>query len=233
MTEAPELESKRLAALYAFLRSWLPAPPTRVLEVGCGRGDLARALAAGGYAVTAIDPEAPDGPIFQRTRLEDFRPGDEFDAVVGSVSLHHVDDLGAALDRIVGLLRPGGLLILDEFAKERFSGATRRWYYHQRRARAVIDRDDHPVPDDFQTWEREWEQKHAEIHPHAEMRPEIDRRFSERFFAWGPYLFSYWLDDALEPLERKLIETGAIEATGFRYVGALGSQSQRAVTLAA
>jgi hypothetical protein len=47
----------------------------------------------------------------------------------------------------------------------------------------------------------------------------IDDRFSERYFAWTRYLFDYWLHDALEPLERELIESGAIEATGFRYVG--------------
>ncbi len=51
------------------------------------------------------------------------------------------------------------------------------------------------------------------------MRPELDGRFAERLFTWTPYLYSYWLDDLLEPLERKLIADGAIQATGFRYVG--------------
>ncbi|TMA24928.1 MAG: hypothetical protein E6J87_23410 [Deltaproteobacteria bacterium] len=57
------------------------------------------------------------------------------------------------------------------------------------------------------------------MHPFAEMHEELGRRFAERHFEWVPYLYDYRLDDALEPLERSLIDRGAIEATGFRYVG--------------
>ena len=50
------------------------------------------------------------------------------------------------------------------------------------------------------------------------MRPELDRRFAERFFAWVPYLY-----EELEAVERseelRLIEAGEIQATGFRFVG--------------
>jgi hypothetical protein len=51
------------------------------------------------------------------------------------------------------------------------------------------------------------------------MRPELDRRFSERLFEWVPYLYGYRLAGELEPLERALIDSGEIEAVGFRYVG--------------
>ena len=50
-----------------------------------------------GHQVTAIDPAAPDGAIFQPVALEDFADPVEFDAVVASRSLHHIHDLGAAL----------------------------------------------------------------------------------------------------------------------------------------
>ena len=53
----------------AFVLSQLPPPPARVLEVGCGAGELALALDAAGYDVVAVDPRAPDGPIFRRTTL--------------------------------------------------------------------------------------------------------------------------------------------------------------------
>jgi SAM-dependent methyltransferase len=216
--DGARFRSRRIASFYEFVLSHLASPPARVLEVGCGDGELALELSHAGYSMTAIDPEAPDGPIFRRTRLEDFTDGD-FDAVLASVSLHHVEDLGAALDRIVELLRPQGLLILEEFAKERLTGPTARWYYHERQAMAAAGAEVASVPDDFETWTLQWVDEHIDIHSYAELHGEIDGRFTGRYFAWTPYLFDYWLHDALEPLERELIESGAIEATGFRYVG--------------
>src|SRR5919197_4338609 len=103
-------------ALHAFVHAHLPSPPARVLEVGCGRGDLARALARAGHRVVAIDPHAPPGELFRTTTLEDFADPDPFDAVVASRSLHHVADLPAALDKIARLLRLHGRLILNEHA---------------------------------------------------------------------------------------------------------------------
>jgi 2-polyprenyl-3-methyl-5-hydroxy-6-metoxy-1,4-benzoquinol methylase len=83
-----------------FVASHLGPPPARVLEVGCGNGDLARALAARGYEMTAIDPEAPDGDIFRRASLEDFNEAGPFDAVVAVRSLHHVHDLEGGVRKI-------------------------------------------------------------------------------------------------------------------------------------
>jgi len=57
------------------------------------------------------------------------------------------------------------------------------------------------------------------VHPFADIRRWLDSRFVELNLAWTPYLYSYLLDDALEPVERELVESGAIEATGVRYVG--------------
>ena len=210
--------TRRASAFCEFLSSWLPVPPARVLEVGCGRGELARALADRGFDVTAIDPNAPDGPIFQQVGLEDFSDAHGFDAVVASVALHHIEDLAGALGMIASFLPPGGLLVLEEFAKERLAGATARWYYHQRRALAAAGRED-TMPDDFEEWERRSDADHAAIHPVSEIRSALEHRFAERFFEWTPYLYSHRLDDALEPLERRLIAEGAIDATGLWYVG--------------
>jgi hypothetical protein len=90
-----------------FVLDQIGDPPARVLEVGCGEGELARATARAGHSVTAIDPRAPEGPIFQRVRLEEFSDPGPFDYVVASLSLHHVEDLGRALDKIANLLRGG------------------------------------------------------------------------------------------------------------------------------
>jgi SAM-dependent methyltransferase len=111
--------------LTAFVLSQLPPAPARVLEVGCGKGELARALARNGYEVVAIDPEAPDGPIFRRTTIEEFQEDGSFDAVVASLALHHIEDLGGALAKLVGMLR--GPLILNEQAWDRLEPMTPEW----------------------------------------------------------------------------------------------------------
>lgn len=111
--------------LTAFVLSQLPPAPGRVLEVGCGKGELARALARKGYEVVAIDPEAPDGPIFRRTTIEEFQEDGSFDAVVASLALHHVEDLGGVLAKLVGMLR--GPLILNEHAWDRLEPMTPEW----------------------------------------------------------------------------------------------------------
>jgi SAM-dependent methyltransferase len=211
----------RLATFLSFALQHLPPPPARVLEVGCGGGELALALTAAGYDVTAIDPRAPEGPIFRQVGIEEFSDDDGFDAVVASVSLHHLDPIGDAVDRIAGLVRPAGLLVVEEFAKERLTGVTARWYHRQRQALAAAGLDEKPVPDDFGAWLTHWHEGHAEVHPAADVLREIDRRFAERHAAWGPYLYDHRLHDAIEPLERALVAAGAIEATGFRYVGEL------------
>jgi SAM-dependent methyltransferase len=114
-----------VAALIDFVLSQLDPPPRRLLEIGCGDGDLARALSEHGYDVLAIDPEAPDGAIFRRTTIEELDEPGPFDAVVASLSLHHVHELGAGLDKIVRLLR--GPLILNEFAWDRLEPMTPAW----------------------------------------------------------------------------------------------------------
>jgi SAM-dependent methyltransferase len=213
----PEPEYQRGVA--AFVREQLPPPPASLLEVGCGKGDLARELDAAGYAVVAIDPEAPSGRIFRVVKLEDFDGAGPFDAVIASLSLHHIEDLGAGVDRIAELLEPGGLLVLNEWDRGRFQGRTARWYFHQRQALAALGREHAEIEPTFEEWWTEWWERRRDVHPYATMRPELDRRFSERLLQWVPYLYGYRLGGELEPLERALIDSGEIEAVGFRYIG--------------
>jgi SAM-dependent methyltransferase len=199
--------------LYGFVTEQLPSAPARVLEVGCGRGDLARAVAESGYEVVAIDPHAPAGELFRATSLEEFAGPEPFDAVVASLALHHVADLPGALDKIVSLLRPTGSLIVNEHAVDRLDEPTARWYLEKR---AVIRPD---APRSLEQCLHDWEEHHAGLHGYAAMRKELDRRFTERFFAWMPYLYGELAGAVTDLEERALIDAGAIQATGFRYVG--------------
>lgn len=213
----PEPEYQRSVA--AFVREQLPPSPAVVLEVGCGEGELARELDVAGYEVVAIDPEAPEGAIFRPVRLEEFYAPGPFDAVVASLSLHHIGDLAAAVGKIASLLEPGGVLVLNEWDRGRFRDSTARWYFHQRQALAAVGREHADTEPTFEEWWPGWHERRSDVHPYAVMRPELDRHFSERLFEWVPYLYGYRLGGELEPLERALIESGEIEAVGFRYVG--------------
>jgi SAM-dependent methyltransferase len=199
--------------LHAFVHAHLPPAPARLLEVGCGRGDLARALARAGHRVVGIDPAAPAGELFRATTLEDFADPGPFDAVVASLALHHIADLPGALDKIVALLRPAGRLILNEHAADRFDEPTARWYLEKR---AEIRPG---APRSLECCLQDWDDDHAGLHGYAAMRQELDRRFEELFFAWMPYLHGELGGDATELEERALIDAGAIRAMGFRYVG--------------
>ena len=120
--------------LQSFVEAHLPPPPAMVLEVGCGRGELARGIADSGYEVVAIDPDAPTGELFQAVSLEAFTAAKPFDGVVASRALHHIADLPGSVAKIASLLRPNGRFILDEHACDRLDERTARWYLERRAA---------------------------------------------------------------------------------------------------
>lgn len=203
--------------LTEFVLGHLPPPPARVLEVGCGRGELALELSRHGYGIIAIDPEAPAGGIFRRISLEQLADPGPFDAVVASRSLHHIPALAAALDKVVRLLRPSGRLLVNEHAWDRLDEPTARWYLG-RRAKLP------DPPDSLDECLLEWQEDHAGLHGYEAMRRELDRRFAELFFAWVPYLYREFDDPRAEAEEAALIDAGKIRATGFRYVGAVADR---------
>jgi hypothetical protein len=195
-----------------YARNHLPPPPSRVLEVGCGdEGGVAPDLAAAGYDVLAIDPEAPAGPLYRRMTLEELDDEGPFDAVVAGRVLHHVHPLAPALDKLVRL---APLLILDEFAWNHMDEATTDWYEAQHRLLVAAGHE--PTgPSDL----GEWRARHSYLHPYETLRAEVDARYEQRHFEWRPYLYRWLEGPATEALEATLIEVGAIRPIGFRYAG--------------
>jgi SAM-dependent methyltransferase len=203
---------------HAWVKSQLPRPPARVLEVGCGDGRLARALHRAGYKVVAVDPRAPNGRIFRQCRIEDLDEVRRFDVVVAGLALHHVDSLAVVLERISALLRARGQIIVYEFAWDQFDQKTAEWFWMRRSAlsprmrRRFVGRS---APGSLKKWRRTF----GDLHTFPQMRRELDRRFAARFFAWTPYLHDYPGGISSELQERRAIEAGAIRPLGFRYIG--------------
>jgi SAM-dependent methyltransferase len=201
-----------------FVLSHLPPPPARVLEVGCGRGELTRALLAAGHDALGIDPAAPAEPGFRRIKLENLEADELFAAVVAERTLHHVTDVDIALDRIASHLPEGGLVIVDELGWDLLDAATVEWFWAQRRLLPAADGERAPATVD-ECWE-DWKGEHVGLHGYALLRDELDRRFREVHFSWEPSLYRYLDGAAGAELEQSLIDSGAIRPTGFRYVGA-------------
>ena len=92
----------------------------RVLEVGCGTGDLAVRIAAeAGCELIAID-QSPEMVATARAKGVDAREGNvqqlpfddaSFDCAVAAWMLYHVADLDRGLAELARVLVPGGLLV--------------------------------------------------------------------------------------------------------------------------
>jgi SAM-dependent methyltransferase len=91
----------------------------RVLEVGCGTGDLAVRIAEAGCELIAVD-QSPQMVATAAAKGVDARQGDvqqlpfddaSFDGAVAAWMLYHVADLDRGLAELARVLVPGGLLV--------------------------------------------------------------------------------------------------------------------------
>ncbi|SDD69302.1 class I SAM-dependent methyltransferase [Rhodospira trueperi] len=123
------------------------APGLRILDVGCGDGLLAMALAGQGAHVTGLDASprmiaaARKRPAPQRGGVSfdigqaDALPfeADTFDGVVSITALCFVADPGGAVREMVRVLKPGGRLIIGTLGRHSAWAAIRRvrgWLGH-------------------------------------------------------------------------------------------------------
>jgi SAM-dependent methyltransferase len=219
-------EERWLVETWPFVRDHLPAAPARVLEIGCGPlGGFVPALRAAGYTVYGVDPQAPDEAGYHRVTFEDYRLPEPVNAVVACTSLHHVDDLDDVLDRIHDALTPDGVLIVVEWARERFDEPTARWCFtrlapakdatepgwlHRHRDQWM----DSGLP--WQEYLRSWATDEG-LHTGGQILAGLDARFHRRRYEVGPYFFAD-LADTTQADEQAAIDNGAIQANGIRYV---------------
>ena len=186
----------------AFVRAALPAPPARVLEIGAGDGELAEALAAAGYDVVAIDP-ASEADGVRRVPLHEL---DEppFDAAVAVVSLHHVEPLEESFARLGALVRPGGVLVIDEVDFARVD----------ERAAPLVARSQRPPAQRPSCWPTL-----DHMHPLARLREALQPWFELGEPVRGPYLYRWNMPTDVRAEEEALIAAGDLPATGARLVG--------------
>ena len=123
--EANALAPDRITDLERIWTALRLTPEARVLDAGCGSGQLAIALAARGVRVTGVDlsPEMirrANGHAMERGVAIEWRTGDishltdpfaVYDAIVARVLLQFVPDVPAALRELRRVLRPGGRLL--------------------------------------------------------------------------------------------------------------------------
>jgi SAM-dependent methyltransferase len=212
-----------LAATWPFVRQYLPPPPCRVLDVGCGPlGGFVPALRTEGYDAQGVDPEAPEGPHYHQVDFEEYDARQPAAAIVASTSLHHVSDLDTVVELITQRLDPGGVLVVAEWARERFDEATARWCFDR-----LADDDPgwlHRRRDEWLASGQSWDAyldgwvRTEGMHTGQDILRSLATRFDTRLLTEGPYFFPD-LGGVAAVDEQAAIDTGLIRANGIRYVG--------------
>jgi SAM-dependent methyltransferase len=211
--------------MWPFVKTHLPAPPARVLELGCGAvGGFVPLLRGDGYDAIGVDPEAPAGEEYRRVRFEELEPLDGLDTVVACTSLHHVEHAADVISAVARCLRPHGTAIVVEWDWQGFDRATAEWSFR----RLGPNGDEgwlHRRRDDWAASGRSWDEylpawagEHG-LHPAGELIRLLDERFERLHLERGPYVFPDL--DATEEDERAAIAASEIRATRIDYVGRL------------
>ncbi len=247
---------------YQFVKSMLPDLPQAIVEVGCGNGYLCLELARDGHNVIGIDVSPDIIEVAERSSTAHPQPPGfgslrylcadvntwqareaSFDCVIFNRSLHHLSPLQETMAQVQRLLKPGGRIILQDYAFDRFDEQTACWLYQMQRLLFLSGRynaDPAALPEEAASIEAlrtAWLSRAAEHHlkRFEEMLSVLHGACHECLFAWVPYLFVYIgngirhaapeqereLLTFLKGMEQYLIEHTAIQAVAFRFVGSV------------
>jgi SAM-dependent methyltransferase len=228
---------------HEFIRTRLPGPSRRILEVGCGSGALAARLQADGHTVVALDASdeavhkaRQRGVDARRAEWPDFSD-EAFDVVLFTRSLHHIHALDAAVERAAELLAPDGLIVLEEFDFEATTPAEIAWVYGvlnvlNSGGHLNLEADTMPKRLLLSGGDRHvWQHDH-DLHSVAAMRGVLEKHFTVQTDTSALYLYRYILpllteDEAgyalagpVFDMERRLVDAGALRPIGRWLVGA-------------
>jgi 2-polyprenyl-3-methyl-5-hydroxy-6-metoxy-1,4-benzoquinol methylase len=199
---------------YDFIKRFLPSESGRILEVGCGAGDLAARLFKDGYAVVAIDSDRDSIAAAQRLGVDariatwpDFNAG-QFNAVLFTRSLHHIHPLDESVGHAAKSLAEGGCMIVEDFSYDSVDEKTLRWF---RSAIRLLEATGlltvggeflEKILSKTETLDA-WQQNHEhDLHTAAEIGAQLEKTFGRVIQENAPYYFRY-IAGAIAPSEKR------------------------------
>lgn len=126
------LTGGRIEEVYRRIAALAATPGRRILDIGCGTGNLSLACAARGAVVVGIDidggmlevarnkPAPPSGRVefveLAAAEIEDHFPAESFDAVVSSLAMSEMsrEEQDYALRTAYSRLVPGGVIVIAD-----------------------------------------------------------------------------------------------------------------------
>jgi SAM-dependent methyltransferase len=214
-----------------FFTSHIPLG-AEILEIGCGEGRVAFDLLNRGYRLIGLDsdPElvARAQNLGARALVASWPEFDSapVDVIAFTRSLHHISPLREAVARARELIRPTGLLLIEDFAFDEANETTIFWFLkvlRSKRGLALIK----PVADQLVTdllnskdplaaWHRNHDRR---LHSITAMSQAVAERFIIRETELVPYLYRY-----LVPVVAEIPEGAAFVEEVLQEEARLGKQ---------